>query len=60
VAIGVGGTAHREAARLTGDAAEGERALGPLGLRKAEAKKKLNSDYHVGERRDAEYWIALY
>jgi hypothetical protein len=33
---------------------------GPYGLREAEAKKNLASDYHVGERRADEYWIDLY
>jgi hypothetical protein len=60
VAIGGGGTAHKEAVWLTGDVAEGERVAGPSGLREAEAKKHLGFDYHVGERCDAEYWIDLY
>jgi hypothetical protein len=49
-----GGTAHRRCSRRR----EGAR---PLGFEKSGSEKKnLNSDYHVGERRDAEYWIALY
>jgi hypothetical protein len=32
----------------------------PLGFQRSGSKKKLGSDYHVGERRATEYWIALY
>jgi hypothetical protein len=59
-AIGGGVAAHREVVRDVGDATEGERVADPLGLREAEAKKNLGSDYHVGGRSAAEYWIDLY
>jgi hypothetical protein len=32
----------------------------PLGLERSGIEKNLGSDYHVGQRHVAEYWIALY
>jgi hypothetical protein len=57
VAIGGGGTAHREVAQLIGDATEGERAVGLLGFERSGSEKNLISDYQVGERRAIEFLI---
>jgi hypothetical protein len=32
----------------------------PLGFERSGSEKKLDSDYNVGERHAAKYWIDLY
>jgi hypothetical protein len=43
-----------------GDATERERVANLQDLRDVKAKKNLISDYHIGERCAAEYWIVLH